>query len=201
MLQFRHCGIALFLLLLLAGCGGKVIIDDHFPQPVVAPLPYRVGIYYPPEFSNYQYQDEESRLTFQLGQRQKMLFEQVFEAMFLQKVVLTSAVADADDLDLILSPKLTQYAFLTPTETATEFFAVSIKYQIQLFNPEGEMIAFWPMVAYGKSRTKMINKNESLGEATSVALRDAAAAMVSQFHTVLAKEEWRSASADQPEAL
>ncbi|MDX1571435.1 MAG: hypothetical protein R3200_13195 [Xanthomonadales bacterium] len=179
--------------LLLGGCAGEVIVRDTFPTPVVEPVPYRVGVYYSPRFQGYVYDNEENGVSFELGSKQTALYRTVFEAMFLQTIPVNSTEGSASygDLDLILEPVLEEYAFLAPSETATDFFAVSLKYQIRLYSGSGDLIGYWPFVAYGKNRTKLVNKNESLGDATSRALRDAAAALVSQFRTVVITEQWK----------
>ena len=67
-----------------------------------------------------------------------------------------------------------------------------IELRFDLVSGDGNLIGYWPFVAYGKNRTRLLNKNESLGDATSTALRDAAAALVSQFRGVVAEEAWKT---------
>ena len=178
--------------LLLGGCGGEVLIRESFPEPVVEPLPYRVGVYFNPGFRDFHYEDADSGISFELGSKQAALFRTVFEALFLQAIPVASTSGEgATDLDLVLEPVLEEYAFLAPGETATNFFAVSLKYQVRLYSGSGDLIGYWPFVAYGKNRTQLINRNESLGDATTRALRDAAAALVSQFRRVVEHEEWK----------
>jgi hypothetical protein len=186
----------LLMTLLLGGCAGQVIVSQEFPEPVAVPLPQRVGVYYNPEFLAYNYKDDESNISFELGSKQRSLFGKVFDALFLQSIALTAADGASADaaIDLVIEPVLQEYAFLSPIETATDFYAVSLKYQIRIYSPDGTIIGYWPLVAYGKSRTRLMNKNESLGDATTMALRDVAAAMVSQFRNVVEKEEWKTAA-------
>lgn len=198
--RYRHSGHYLWILLsliLLGGCAGNVIISKDYPDPVVAPLPYRVGVYFNPEFRNYVYSEEEADVEFEVGTHQTRLFEKVMTALFLQSVSLSTRETSDTDLDLVIEPVLQEYAFLSPLETATDFYAVSLKYQLRLYSADGEIVGFWPFVAYGKSRTRVLAKNESLGDATTMALRDAAAAMVSQFRGIVQKEEWKTASVTQ----
>ena len=180
------------LVILVTACSGQVVIRQDFPSPLVAPLPYRVGIYFSPEFEQYVYADEESDLNFELGNVQMNLYRQVFGALFLQAVPVAAIEHQSDyELDLIIEPVLQEYAYLAPIETATDFYAVSLKYQIRLYSTEGDLIGYWPFVAYGKDRKQLIRNNESLGQATTVALRDAAAALVTQFREVVEQETWR----------
>lgn len=179
---------------LLTGCGGEVVVRESFPEPLVDPLPYRVGVVYGPRFRDYVYENEDTGVTFELGTKQFALYETVFDRMFRETVALASPAdgrAIAPSLDLVLEPVLEEYAYLAPSETATDFFAVSLRYQIRFYSGAGDLIGYWPFVAYGKNRTRMMNQNQSLGDATSRALRDAAAAMVSQLRGVIETESWR----------
>lgn len=184
--------------LMLSACAGQVIISQEFPEPIAIPLPQRIGVYYNPEFLGYNYSDEDSRIKFELGSKQRSLFGKVFDAMFLQAIPVATVDAEAAgvNVDLVIEPMLQEYAFLSPTETATDFYSVSLKYQIRIYSPDGTIIGYWPLVAFGKSRTRMLNKNESLGDATTMALRDVAAAMVSQFRNIVEKEEWKTVALD-----
>lgn len=189
-----HRLLALCALLLLVGCGGAIVVSDDYPVPVIDPLPYHAGIYISPEFRQYLHEDEEAKLKLGLGEQQTALFEQIFSAMFSQVTTLESLDQAGlnPQLDLVIEPALSEYAFLSPTETATSFYAVSLKYQIRLYSGSGELIGYWPFVAYGKNRKSFGSGKSALGEATTSAMRDAAAAMSSQFHDVVLKEQWRS---------
>ena len=188
----------LLVLLLLSGCAGQVIVSQEFPEPIAVPLPQRVGVYYNPEFLGYNYSDEDSRIKFELGSKQRSLFGKVFDAMFLQAIPLSNvdATTSGFNVDLVIEPMLQEFAFLSPIETATDFYAVSLKYQIRIYSPDGAIVGYWPLVAFGKSRTRLVNKNESLGDATTMALRDVAAAMVSQFRNIVEKEGWKTVALD-----
>ncbi|MDJ0656834.1 MAG: hypothetical protein QNJ40_21920 [Xanthomonadales bacterium] len=190
---------ALLVPLMLMGCAGQVVIESKFPTPVVEPLPYQVGVYYAPEFTGYIYSDDESKLEFELGSKQTAVYDKIFASMF-QRAVLVGSVETPqaeNQLDLLVEPVLQEYAFLSPGETATNFYSVSMKYQIRLYGEGGTIIGYWPFVAYGKDRKQFVNSNVSLGEATTLALRDAAAAMVSQFRTVVEQEQWRAPPREQ----
>ncbi|MEM6936012.1 MAG: hypothetical protein AAF552_06120 [Pseudomonadota bacterium] len=180
--------------LTLAGCAGTVVIEQEFPEPVVQPLPFSAGIYYSPQFSEYVYTEEEGKLTFELGTKQQAVYDKIFGALFEQTIPVPSPDQDNSSygVDLVLEPVLEEYAFLSPAETATNFYAVSMKYQIRLYSDQGTIVGYWPFVAYGKDRKRFVNGNQSLGEATTLALRDAAAAMVSQFKGVVEKQQWRT---------
>lgn len=186
---FRPAVVGIAALFTLIGCSGTVTVTDQFPDPLVEPLPLRVGLFMSPEFRGYVHEDDDVGVKFELGSKQSALYRTVFDSLFLQAIEVSGHGGDAD-LDLVIEPVLEEYAFLSPAETATNFYAVSLKYQMRLYSGDGELIGYWPFVAYGKNRTQMINKFESLGDATSLALRDAAAALVTQFRDVLVSRQW-----------
>lgn len=185
----RPALVGMIALTLLAGCSGTVTVADQFPDPLVEPLPLRVGLFMSSEFRSYIHEDDDVGVRFELGSKQTALYRTVFDSLFLQAIEVAGHGGESD-LDLVIEPVLEEYAFLSPAETATDFYAVSLKYQMRLYSGDGELIGYWPFVAYGKNRTQMINKFESLGDATSLALRDAAAALVTQFRDVLQSRQW-----------
>lgn len=179
----------------VAGCAGTVTVTDQFPVPVVDPLPYRVGYLLDEEFSSYVHANEDDKVSFELGPQQSQLYRDTFEAIFTEAVPLDQLAAPG--LDLVLEPKLIEYAYLTPDDNGTKFFSASMKYQVRIYSADGKLLGYWPFVAFGKSRTKFMNRNEALGEATSLALRDAAAALVTRFRQAIEKEQWREGDPEE----
>lgn len=180
--------------LLCACAGGTITVENQYPEPIVDPLPYAVGVYMSPAFRTYVYEHEEGKVEFELGSKQTALFTTVLGAMFERMEVLGDVVQGAQGgrFDLILEPVLEEYGYLAPAEMASEFYAVSIKYHVRVYSGDGTLVGYWPMVAYGKNRTGLIDNKASLGDATTMALRDAAAAMVSQFRDVIEKRQWKA---------
>ena len=186
-----------------AGGPGPVRISQDFPTPLVIPLEYKVGVYYSPEFRKYRHVDRESDVEFELGSKQTNLFSRVFSALFSQAERVedpTTTTPEVEGLDLILMPVLEEYAYLTPQDTANQFYAVSIKYHIRVFNAERDLVGYWPFIAYGKNRGGLSASDSPLGDATDTALRDAAAALVTQFRDVVQRREWQSPEALQQES-
>ena len=182
---------------LVAGCGGGglVALETTFPAPVVEQLPLQIGLLYGDNFRAFEYNDEETKWRVPLGADQTRLFDNVFRSMFTSTTEVSARNIDDPGIDAILEPVLDEYAFITPRETGTGFYAVSMKYRIKIYRPGGDYVGHFPMVAYGKSRSGIMNKGASLGEATTMALRDAAAALATQFREEFRKEAWRSGPA------
>ena len=182
------------LLSAFGGTSGPVRISQDFPTPLVIPLDYSVGIHYSENFRKYRYIDAENALNFELGSRQTNLFSRVFSAMFTNAERVEDPTTEwpaEGNFDLILQPVLEEYAFLSPKDTANQFYAVSIKYHIRVFDTEKKLVGYWPFIAYGKNRGGMKGSESPLGDATDTALRDAAAALVTQFRDVVDRKGWR----------
>lgn len=179
-------------LTVLVGCaGGAVPLSDSFPAPIVEPLPYQVGVVFTDEFQTYLHEDEDTDFTIDLGARQTRMFGITFDALFDRQVAVGGDGAGAGGVDLILRPELLEYSFISPRETGTGFYAASMRYRVVVMRADQSVVGFVPFVAYGKSRSGLLNQADSLGEATTMALRDASAALITVFKQEIAKEAWR----------
>ncbi len=189
---FLRLAWAICAMLLLTACGSTTLaLREDFPQPLVERLPYDVGVHYSPDFSSFAYAEED--IVVSLGVEQRRLFDLVFSSMFTTKSLVENPDSQAPQpgLDLVLVPVLEDFAFLTPGETATNFYSVSLKYHIRVYDENTRLVGYWPFVAFGKNRGALVSKKEPLSDATNMALRDVAAALVSEFHSAVLKEEWR----------
>lgn len=170
-----------------AGCSTTVPpLDTTFPAPLVEHVPAAVGIVYDEELRNFTYNETVSdgtSWTIELGASNMRLFNKLFASMFERTVQLehTDDPAAAG-LDGIIRPVLEEYAFLTPNELGSRFYAVSIRYRIFLYDNQGQEIAAWPINAYGQSRAGVVDagmlKVGPLQDATNMAMRDAAAGAI-----------------------
>ncbi len=170
------------VVLMLAGCGKSVVLQEEIPTPLVGSLPLSVGVHYNEELQSFSFLDttiDGATWSIDLGSSNVRLFDQIFNALFNRTVrleTLDDRPAGAE-LDAIISPVIEEYAFLAPSESGSQFWAVSIRYRMELYDGNGAELANWEVVAYGKSRSRAMRGDESLSEATSYALRDAAAAL------------------------
>ncbi len=173
--------------LTLAGCGGDIAIVHQFPVPLIEPLPAHVGVYYEDDIRFFQFMDKTSdgaTWSVDFGDANIRMLNNVLGAMFSE----TSEVGDPSlttealpGVDAIIAPKIVEYAFLTPAEQGSKFFAVSIRYRLDVHQPDGTLTGSWLVNAYGKSRSQLLQGEESLAEATRFAMRDAAAALSEQY--------------------
>ncbi|MCJ8274767.1 MAG: hypothetical protein MJK04_35875, partial [Psychrosphaera sp.] len=173
--------LMLTLVLLLSGCATKVEVSGNFPTPIFHQMPLTVGVYYPPTFSQYTYQEtneNRSDRTIGIGSAQVQLFQTILPSIFKGVVPMTSVKATNTEqpVDLVLTMTVDDFQYTVPGDTRIDMYEVWIKYNLQLFDPQGQLIADWILTAYGKSPTAMLkSEGAAINEAMIVALRDAGA--------------------------
>lgn len=188
--------IVLSALAALSACSHIVPVTGSVPTPVVGAIPLAVGIYMDDEFRNFTHAEDRNfreEWVISSGQLNEEMFSNLFETMFARTVVIDTppdrGVSRAD-LDALLQIKVTEFGFLTPRETGQRFFAVSFKYQILMWQPDGTPIASWRVVGYGKSAWTAFKDVDGLRDATAIAIRDGAAAVALGFEKVPGVAEW-----------
>ena len=170
--------------LVLAGCGGaNVLVETTVPNLLVEPLPLTMGVHFDASLTDYVHEEEleqHGNFRIELGSTQVPVFERVFDAMFARTERVESLDAPGAAVDAIIVPVVEELQFSIPAQTRSDFFEIWIKYKIDIYQPDGELVASWPLPAYGKSNSRNFGFMESasdlgLNEATIWALRDAAA--------------------------
>ncbi|HLF09707.1 MAG TPA: hypothetical protein VJA26_00705, partial [Gammaproteobacteria bacterium] len=143
---------------LLAGCGSSsVIVESTFPTPLVEPLPIRMGIIMSEELHNFVYAEdipEQSTWTIALGDANVAMLQPLFDSMFEETRPVSDVPVDAaniEQLDGVLRPVLEKFEFDVPIGERDEFVEVWMQYKLMLYEPDGELVADWPVSGYGKS--------------------------------------------------
>ncbi|HXR52751.1 MAG TPA: hypothetical protein VN762_11480, partial [Steroidobacteraceae bacterium] len=77
-------------------------------------------------------------------------------------------------------PRIEQYSFATADETSGSYWAVTIRYRIAVYSPQGEPADSLTLTGYG-SVADAGGAGTALGNATSAAMRDAAAKILVQM--------------------
>lgn len=197
------CAIALFG----PGCTRTVTIASTFPSPLIEPLPLQVGVYYNEALREYAHKEERSgapTYVIQLGAAQVQLFNQLFEGLFEEAVLVGAIQASSSKvqaIDAIVEPKIEEYAFVTPRDNGWDYYEVSIRYQVSLYSPDGELLTSWPVTGYGRSRSKTFRVSRSVDQATVSAMRDAAALMALEFKNTAAVRSLLCATSDDDETF
>lgn len=175
--------------------------DSAFPKPLVEVIDLNMGLVLSDDLKNYvhvekidMYGDWEVRL----GLVQSLVFHNTLGAMFMTVTDVASGSGPHPALDAVLVPAIDDFQISIPSQTRTNFYEVWIKYRIQLYDNQGQLIAEWPLPAYGKANKEdyglLKDKDEpALQDATMLALRDASAALSLHFAQVPSVKAWLAA--------
>jgi hypothetical protein len=179
--------VALGLAALLAGCGAiQVEPRKQLPPPLIDQLPVTVGVYYPDEFRTYLHQEERYQVKYSvnLGPAHVVKLQRLLQAMFARVVELDDpahALATDPSIVMVLEPRFEDYAFLTPRDMAGDYFTVTIRYRIDVYNPRGQRVDGYVFTGYGREKSAMLSNTEPLALATERAMRDAGAKLAVEF--------------------
>jgi len=199
-------GLVLSLLLSLMSCKSTLEVEGNFPTPVINIIPLNVGIIYEEQFRSYRYiekNEERNGWEIGIGKSQVKLFNTVLGAMFKSVVVtesekmITNISADVPNtsmdtsIDLYFKPKVEEFQYNVPDETDINMFEVWIKYNMKVYDGQGQLIADWIQTAYGKTPTAFFQTQEkALNEAMVIALRDLGAGLSIRFVRVPEINDW-----------
>jgi hypothetical protein len=174
-------------LALAAGCA-KVAVrpEGDLPRPLIVATPARVGVVVTPETSNYVHKESRASIDYeaQLGAAHKHIVEEIFKAEFADAKLFDSVDAARGEPGLlaIFEPRIEQFSFANAKETGGVYCAVTIRYQILIYAPGGELVDTLSLTGYGSGPAPRIgNGEEELGIAAYAAMRDAAAKFLTQF--------------------
>ena len=137
------------LCLVLGGCA-KVALRPYseLPKPLVVPAPAKVAVVVTPETANYTHKESRASVDYeaQLGQSHKELVEQIFKAEFADARMFDSIDAARLEPGLlaIFEPRIEQFSFASARETGGTYCAVTIRYNIVVYAPDGSFwMIFW----------------------------------------------------------
>jgi hypothetical protein len=174
-------------LVLIAGCGPvKLIANTNIPPPLVVKIPIGVALFIPSEFSGYVHKEERWSTDWHvdLGKAQTDGITRLFSAMFERVVTVDSVNAGTQvpgGVAAILEPSIEEYAFVTPRDAGSPFYAVSIKYRVNVYLPDGKLADSWGFTGYGTSPSQGLSSQAPLSTATALAMRDAGAKLAVEF--------------------
>lgn len=183
-------------LVVLSGCTHTLYVEGEFPSPLVGKIPTGVGVLYGDEFKNYVYEEsskDRKNWIIDMGDAQVDLFNAVLPNMFNSVVEVDSLplVNGPTGLRLVISPLVEDFQYTLPSETKVKVYEIWLKYNIQVFEPDGTIVADWILTAYGKTPTGFMQSDEAaLNQAIVVALRDAGANLSLNFAKVPEIRAW-----------
>ena len=173
-------------LALLAACGGVTIRPEpKLPQPLLEPLPAEVGLVIPPEQRKYTHKETRWDVDWEivLGTGHQKIMEDVFKDEFahVQEFLSLDSARAASGLKALFEPRIDQYSFVTSHETGGRYYAVTIRYRINVYTPRGDKVDTLTLTGYGNALAGGMKSAPPLLRATSAAMRDAAAKFLVQF--------------------
>jgi hypothetical protein len=174
-------------LLVLGGCA-KVAVrpEGDLPKPLIVATPAKVGVVVTPEAGNYTHKESRASVDYEadLGPSHKHLVEEIFKAEFTDAKLFESVDAARLEPGLmaIFEPRIEQFSFANAKETGGVYCAVTIRYNIAIYAPDGSLVDNLTLTGYGSGPAPKIgNGEEELGIAAYAAMRDAAAKFLTQF--------------------
>jgi len=170
----------------LAGCGGvKIKPTATLPKPIVEAMPTRVGLVIPGDMREFSHNETRWGVewTVALGEGHHKLMNEVFHGTFeqVQEFRDIDEAAAAPDLKAIFEPRIEQYSFVTARETGGRYYAVTIRYRINLYTAQGDKVDSLTLTGYGNALAKGMSSGKPLAQASLAAMRDAAAKFLVQF--------------------
>jgi hypothetical protein len=168
--------------LVLGGCA-KVAVrpEGDLPRPLIVQTPAKVGVVVTPEAGNYTHKESRASVDYeaQLGPSHKHLVEEIFKAEFSEAKMFESVDAARLEPGLlaIFEPRIEQFSFANAKETGGVYCAVTIRYNISIYAPNGQIVDTLTLTGYGSGPAPKIGN----GEEELAAMRDAAAKFLTQF--------------------
>lgn len=181
-------------LLALAGCGPtRLEVEGSFPIPLMEPLPMKLGIWYPEEFTQHEFFDEakgrtESGWVVKTGAAQTQMWDTLLQGMFYELVHMKGKPGPGQlnqVVDAVLIPEVDELQYAIPQHTNVKVYEIWMRYRFQLVTSGGKPIAEWTMPAYGKTPTAFLQSDKAaVNLAAVMALRDAGAHFATSFTRV-----------------
>ncbi|HEY5678905.1 MAG TPA: hypothetical protein VIS55_02445 [Pseudomonadales bacterium] len=171
-------------------------VPTNFPVPVLDKLPLNMGIYLSDDLLNYVHAERlENAGSWQisLGDAQPAMFNNLLSGMFQGVETILDPSAPSAGVNGVLVPSIQEVQFSIPSQTRSDYYEVWIRYQFQLYDGEGQLLADWPLTAYGKADEDnygLSTDQPALQAAALAACRDAMAFFTVQFRDVPSVKAW-----------
>ena len=142
------------------------------------------GVFYPDALQNYDYAEDlpnDIDWSFTLGDANVMMFDRALSALFdrLERVDQPGGTgAPFDRLDIIIEPTVEAFEFSLPRQSRSDQYAVWIRYNVTMYEPDGRLITKWPVSAYGQADSRLLRGGTAMEAAVVRAMRDAIANIV-----------------------
>ena len=140
----------------LAACGGVQIKPAAvLPKPLVVAMPAHIGLVIPNETLHYVHSETRYGVdwTVQLGEGHRKLMLDVLKDEFseVREYKDVESARGTADLKAIFEPAIENYSFVTARETGGRYYAVTIRYRINVYSPAGERVDSLTLTGYGNA--------------------------------------------------
>jgi hypothetical protein len=185
--RFAPTFASLLAVVLVGGCAAvQVQPEGELPKPLIVATPAKVAVVITPEAANYVHKESRASVDYeaQLGPAHRQLIEEVFRAEFREAKFFDNldAARLEPGIHAIFEPRIEQYSFANAKETGGVYCAVTIRYLIHIYSPDGQLVDTLTLTGYGSGPAPRIgNGQDELAIATYAAMRDAAAKFLVQF--------------------
>ena len=175
--------ILLTLIVFVSGCTSQSItISTSVPPPlVISNGDLRVVSFFNDNVNNYQFKSEElekadSSWEINFQDTQRKIFTIVLNAFFDNNNISDTFDNISDtSADLIIGFNLESFEFLTPQIASSDKYSVWIKYKLNLYDQNKDLIQSWSITGYGEQLTGAFKGNDAILNAINLALRDVGA--------------------------
>lgn len=173
-------------LAVLTACGGvQIRPEPELPKALIEPIPAKVGVVIPEDMKKFNHKETRWGVDWQieLGEGHDRLVQDLFKSAFtgIERGDSLDKVKQTPGLKAIFEPRIEQYSFATARETGGRYYAVTIRYRVDLFTPAGEKADSYTLTGYGNALAKGVSSGRPLERASVAAMRDAAAKFLVQF--------------------
>lgn len=170
----------------LAACGATQVKPAlSLPKALITPIDLDIGIFYSPEYRKFEHRETRWGADWKvsLGAEHVRMTDNLFAQAFTKTTPLKKFPSDAEPAPVkaIIEPRIEQYSFITPRDTGSNFYAVTIKYRLNLDTPTGAVIDSFQFTGYGTADGSGMSAETPMSAATTTAMRDAAAKFLVQF--------------------
>jgi len=184
----------LLALLVLAGCASVTSVTPStvLPTPVAEPHPGSAVLLLDEQFRGER-RTPNATTQIDLGAAHSAAFVTIFTALIEQLSVADVLPESLANGQILIRPRLREVQVAAPSETYLNVYEVWLKYSLQLYNDQLELIDEWFMPAYGKTPDNfMLSRGNAIHRATDTALRDVGAKLLIDFHRIQSLSQWRN---------
>jgi hypothetical protein len=174
----------------MLGCAHEIPLKgDIGPPSAVSKLPIAVGVYYSPEFKEYQYVGSRGgdQWKFPLGPASMKLHDQACTVLFTNFFPVQTRPPFSDGTTqcaAVIEPRIEAFDFQLPF-LKTSTYSAEITYRYTLYSPKGDAVASWTIKGTGAKPGKAgFEFARWPGEAADLAMQDA----VTKFMTTFTEE-------------